>query len=328
MSASRSARSGRLALLLSLAVHAGLGLCVLAVPYRGGGRPNDAAPTLNAVAVTTDDDVPLCVVHGRAPPAEVPADVHVRVQKPAEPPAPANPPPAEIVVPDPLPASPDPAEGAGSPNLGPPVQETSPEPSGKSPGAMGSGAGPSGRGTAFFGVEASGQTIVYVIDRSASMGPVGGSAGGFAAAQEELRASLERLPETARFQVILYNLTVEVLPIAGRIGLVAATAENKREAVRLVGERAAEGRTEHLPALVRALGLRPDVVFFLTDADDLTAEQVVKVTQINRQQNRGLTAIHTIELNTAHAGHGDMPLQILARDNHGQYRAVDLTAGR
>src|SRR5919198_794363 len=51
--------------------------------------------------------------------------------------------------------------------------------------------------TTFFQIATEGKAIVYVIDRSASMG----CNGFLAAAKRELLASLERLPSTARFQV-------------------------------------------------------------------------------------------------------------------------------
>jgi hypothetical protein len=232
----------------------------------------------------------------------------------------------QVLVADPKVPFPDPAHEAISPHRGSP-RPIAASVSGGGPGKAGVGTDRP-TGTAFFGAETAAQTIVYVIDRSASMGPVAGSAGGFAAALEELQASLEKLPETARFQVILYNLVVEVLPIGGRTCLVRATQDNKREAVALAGQRAAEGRTDHLPPLLRALSLRPDVIFFLTDADDLTDEQVRRVTRINDQQNRSQTVIHAIELNPTNPGRADTPLQLLARSNHGQYRALRSADGR
>ena len=47
--------------------------------------------------------------------------------------------------------------------------------------------------------------------------------------------------------------------------------------------------------LAAALRLQPDVIFFVTDADDLTETQVLDVTK----WNAGKVVIHTIELNLA-----------------------------
>jgi hypothetical protein len=38
--------------------------------------------------------------------------------------------------------------------------------------------------------------------------------------------------------------------------------------------------------------------------------------------NAGRTVIHAIELSTANRDRNEMPLHVLARDNHGVYRAV------
>ena len=84
------------------------------------------------------------------------------------------------------------------------------------------------------------------------------------------------------------------------------------------------GGHRRLPALFRALSLAPDVVYFLTDADELPPDNQRKVTQLNR----GHSSIHVIELNTSNRDRPRMPLQELARNNRGTYRAVDLAAYR
>jgi hypothetical protein len=140
-----------------------------------------------------------------------------------------------------------------------------------------------------------------------------------AAAVRELCASLERLPAEARFQVIVYHDQPELL-LSGRAELVpAGTYNTDRAARRLKGLRA-EGGTNHLSALRLALGLAPEVVFLLTDADDLSDADRHVVTKLNR----GRAVIHTIELNPSHRGRADMPLQVLARENRGRYLAVHL----
>src|SRR5262249_23000898 len=152
------------------------------------------------------------------------------------------------------------------------------------------------------------RTIVYVIDRSMSMG-LGGA---LATAKQELLASLERLPATARFQVIAYNRSAEPL-LLGSGGLEPATPEKKRRAASLIEGLDAVGGTEHVPALKRALALRPDVIYFLSDGDDLQAEQVRALTVFNR----GRSIIHAIELGHTRRTGENRSLQILARENHG-----------
>jgi len=183
------------------------------------------------------------------------------------------------------------------------------------PDASRAGTGPTGSGagqatTAFFQVPAQGRSVVYVIDRSASMGP----SGRLAMARRELAASLAKLPATARFQVVAYNRIVESL----RGELLPATEENKQAALRFVDGLAAEGSTDHGPAMRAALRFGADVVFFLTDADDLRPDTVRALTGLNH----GRSAIHTIELTTINRDRHDMPLHVLARENGGKYRAV------
>jgi hypothetical protein len=193
---------------------------------------------------------------------------------------------------------------------------TAPAPSETGPPGGAARDGPSsGDGiTAFFQIAARGQSVVYVIDRSASMG----LNGGLAAAKHELLTSLQQLPPAARFQVITYNRTANPLPVNGRAGLLTASAENKRQAALLIEALFAEGGTDHLPALKQALALQPDVIYFLTDADDFSLDQVQTVTLLNH----GRMVIHTIVLTAGRPDPGERPLARLAQANRGEYRQL------
>jgi hypothetical protein len=179
--------------------------------------------------------------------------------------------------------------------------------------ANGGGARTCSGAATFFDVPAQGQSIVYVIDRSGSMG----LNGLLSVAKQELLASLRSLPVRTRFQVIVYNRLAELLRIDGRYDLVPATEANKDRVAALLEPMDAEGGTDHLAALRRALALQPDVIFFLTDAADLTNPQIRSV----RLLNQGRSIIHVIELNAAEAP-GEAALQVLARENNGQYKSV------
>ena len=186
---------------------------------------------------------------------------------------------------------------------------------------MATGAGPragipDGVATTFFDVPARGRSIVYLIDASSSMGP----SGALALATRELLASLARLPADARFQVLTYNSRVTPLLPRYPEGMPASPLmlDQVAQALR---ELEPVGATDHGRALREALSLRPDALFFLTDADDLTADHL----RIAAQSNRGWTVIHVIELTTRHRGRPDMPMQVLARAHRGTYHAVDLT---
>ena len=168
--------------------------------------------------------------------------------------------------------------------------------------------------TAFFQLAAAGGSVVYVIDRSTSMG----INGGLAVARRELVASIQQLAPGVSFQVIAYNRSADPLALNAQKGLVPASPANKSQAVRLVESLRPEGGTDHIAALRRALLLRPDALFFLTDADALSEEEVRAVTRLNQ----GRTVIHAVEITPTPKSERPSPLQRLAQANRGRYQAV------
>lgn len=180
------------------------------------------------------------------------------------------------------------------------------------PGAASESAvGGSASGGSFFGITPRGQRIVYVLDRSSSMG----RGGALEVANREVLASLRSLPPQASFQIIIYHSVAQFL-LPQHTGWLTAAQLPQVEAALLA--LVPEGGTRHQLALPLALSLQPDVIFFLTDADDLPAAHVAEVTT----RNQGRAIIHTVELTHRHLLQPDMPLQRLARQNRGDYRAV------
>ncbi|NQT17863.1 MAG: hypothetical protein HQ582_34235, partial [Planctomycetes bacterium] len=118
-----------------------------------------------------------------------------------------------------------------------------------------------------FGITAEGWKFVYVFDRSESMNwhdrrPL-------KAAKAELQASLQSLDQVHQFQIIFYNQDPDIFnPSGQRNKLAFATEQNKNNAHRFIRGITATGGTEHVPAIMLAIKLQPDVVFFLTDADE------------------------------------------------------------
>jgi VWA domain-containing protein len=156
-------------------------------------------------------------------------------------------------------------------------------------------------------------SVVYVLDRSVSMG----IDRKLDFARRELIASLRRLPPSVRFQVIDYNDSVETLIVDGQRGLLPAEPAIVQRAVSFLSALAAAGATNHFAALRRGLELRPDVLFFLTDAGDLKPEVISFITQRNQH-----SVIHTIELTRLLSPRPEGALAQLARDNHGTYRRI------
>jgi hypothetical protein len=117
---------------------------------------------------------------------------------------------------------------------------------------------------AMHGALKPGQTAVYVLDCSGSMG----AAGKFEAARAALIATLRQQPPAVRFQVIVYAGSAVPLLASGKQGL-PATEANVRAAAEKLATLEPRGRSKHAEAVRAALAFRPDVVLILTDADDL-----------------------------------------------------------
>jgi hypothetical protein len=105
-----------------------------------------------------------------------------------------------------------------------------------------------------------------------------------------------------------------------------ATKENKTRTARALSGIFSEGGTDHVKALKRAIGLAPNVIYFLTDADELKPGQVQELTAMNQRGPKAV--IHCIELSLDNANRQDNPMRRLARENQGEYKAIDLLRAR
>jgi len=171
------------------------------------------------------------------------------------------------------------------------------------------------QGGSLFPLPTTANSVVYVLDRSLTMG----IDRKLDFARRELIASLRQLPATVRFQVIDYNDFAESLVVDGRRDLLPAEPAIVDKAVSFLLTLEAAGATNHFAALCRGLDLHPDVLYLLTDADDLKPEVISAVAR----RNRG-TVIHTIELTRLRTPHPQGLLAQLARNNGGTYRQVAL----
>jgi Ca-activated chloride channel family protein len=179
---------------------------------------------------------------------------------------------------------------------------------------------PTNDSTVFFDLPATGKRIVFVIDRSTSMGLTGA----LNAAKHALRESIRHLPVGAAFQVIAYNRAAEPLLIDHGRNLAPATSENKERAEELIDALRAEGGSAHLPALKRALSFRPDTIYFLSDANGMTVEEMNEATRLNHDH----AVIHTIELTTSRRTSDSTMLRQFANANRGEYRSVDINRSK
>ena len=86
-----------------------------------------------------------------------------------------------------------------------------------------------------------------------------------------------------------------------------------------------DGSTRHLPALKQGLAMVPEVIFFLTDADDpsLTMPQLL---EIQRRADLARTTIHTIQFKVGPASNDGSWIRELALMNRGTYTYIDVTS--
>ncbi len=185
---------------------------------------------------------------------------------------------------------------------------------GGSGGGLGRGIGP---GTEFFGAREHGHSFAYVIDCSGSMG----LRNSLEVAKRELLASLNQLPPDARFSVIFYNGGARVFADpSGQQGWMPATTANKvrvQDQLQTVGP---DGGTDHMVALRTALGLKPEVIFFLTDADLMNDNDVNEILA-EAQGSR----IQAVEFGRGTDLGKQTPLRRLATTTGGTYLYIDVT---
>ena len=183
---------------------------------------------------------------------------------------------------------------------------------------VGKGTGKNAR-TQVFGVQGEGSRFVYVFDRSGSM-----EGAPLEAAKQQLIGSLESLDKVHQFQIIFYNHKPYVMQLVpGQPpGMEFANDAGKKRAESFIGSILADGGTRHMEAMEMALSLKPDVIFFLTDADDpqLSATDLSRIRRIN-----GGTSINAIEFGSGPANSGQNFLKRLAEQNHGNYGYVDVS---
>jgi hypothetical protein len=175
--------------------------------------------------------------------------------------------------------------------------------------------------TTLFGLVGEGYKFVYVIDRSGSMG--GQGQGALRLAKGELIRSFKQLDSVHQFQIVFYNERPVVFNPTGTPGRLAfATDDNKQRATRFLDTIVADGGTDHELALRVAIRLHPDVIFFLTDADDpkLTATQLAKI----RHLAAGII-IHAVEFGSGAKPAGKSFLAELAGQNGGKHVYVDVS---
>ncbi|TWT90926.1 hypothetical protein Mal64_13250 [Pseudobythopirellula maris] len=299
-------RAGLPSWIASAVVH-GLLLLLAVWLLSGAPRGGDEAPREAGIVLRTTSNEATLFEGQRPEPADSPSDSISEESQQA--------------LLDALP----PADTAGLAELLPSKQETGPAPAAAAQAAsLASGGAPRGgvlkpgqARVSVFGVEGEGSRFVYLFDRSISM-----AGAPLRAAQNELIRSLGPLESIHQFQIIFFNQSQSVFDLSGGQKRVAfATDPNKQLAADFVSGVTASGGTDRYEALTLALRMRPDALFFLTDADDPMTPREMKLVL-------GSRAAGAVTINTIEFGRGPSPrrrnfLVALAEATSGQYGYVD-----
>lgn len=162
----------------------------------------------------------------------------------------------------------------------------------------------------FFGVQASGKIIAFVVDSSSSM-----SSRRFTRCRAELIESLRGLKLTQYYYVVLFS--DELFPMPPRYR-VLATKSNVNQSIKWLERRKADGSTEPTPGIKAALQQKPDAIYLLTDGAfrDGIVDEILAL-QPNTKKR---VPIHTIAFENAD---GEADLQAIAKATGGTYRFVE-----
>ena len=183
---------------------------------------------------------------------------------------------------------------------------------GKGTGA-GEGTGNGGGGRGFFGRGSAGEKVVFVVDSSQSMnhphpGPGKSRLG---RVKIELINSIRAMTPNQKFFIVFFNDGPIPMP-ADR--LIEANDGAKLQYLRWMVGIPADGHTDPSMALLMALRLNPDTIYFLTDGE--FRPTIVRDLAVS---NRGKVKIHTVGFTQDRA---ENLLRTIAKQNGGTYTYV------
>ncbi|WP_158222809.1 vWA domain-containing protein [Rhodopirellula sp. MGV] len=173
-----------------------------------------------------------------------------------------------------------------------------------------SNATPSGR---FFGVDASGESFVYIVDRSGSM-----QGARFDRALRELSRSINGLHPSQSFFVVFFSSSPVLMfdrPVHDA-ELVAATSGTKQQFQEWLQRLGPSGNTIPDSSLRLAIDLDPSAIFFLSDGEFQNATSAMNIVQNSGRR----IPIHTIAFEDRRSCRN--MLQV-AEATGGSYRFID-----
>ena len=178
-------------------------------------------------------------------------------------------------------------------------------------------------GAEFFGVKATGNTFVYIVDSSPSMR----RDGAFEAARKEIVRSLSAMKPKQRYFVSFFGKEID--PMVFELGVVErypvyAKPENVTKTIGWLNR--VQIQKEGLPpnnALAEAIGMQPDTIFLLFDGD--TKVDVAKfLRRVNRSDDILTAGMPKVPIHVVHFFQDEFQKQMkqVATENGGTYRFV------
>lgn len=175
--------------------------------------------------------------------------------------------------------------------------------------------GSGGQSVGFADLKGTGRRFVYVLDRSDSM--KWNSERPMRYAVEEAQKSIQSLdPQKGalKFQLVYYNHEAEIFQNSR---LLDVNESNKRKMIRFLQSIFPTGGTNSLNAIEKAVSLKPDVIFFLTDADEEIGTATLAQIRSMRIRN-DIAQIHVVEFGRQNRRKNSSFRQ-LADENNGMY---------
>ncbi len=166
-------------------------------------------------------------------------------------------------------------------------------------------------GPQFFGLGGSAREakrIVYVVDRSGSMLHT------FFFVQEELKRSINGLRRSQKFHVIFFNEGTPLEPPPR--ALVSAIGGRKEAFFTFLARVSPSGGTNPEPAIRRALSLKPDLVYLLSDGIDFDPGLLERLARWNKDLGAKFFTIAYVD----QTGRGI--LEAIARETAGDFTFV------
>ena len=181
--------------------------------------------------------------------------------------------------------------------------------------------GPATSLSVFGSGQLEGRSFLFLLDRSTSMGSKG--LGVVQVARKELTAAVEQLDSHHKFQILGYNNAT--IPMKAH-RLLNASKEHKLEVPKFISNMTAFGPTNHMVGIMAAISLRPDVIVMLTDGGSpgLNETELKRI----RTASRGQIQIHCVQFGLGGRRHEDDFMGILAAQNGGTFRYVDVNEWR